>query len=164
MKPGHTPETGGALTETRPRLFAVASAGGHWQQLMELRPAFAGCDVLYGTTIEGLAAEFGAFPSVVLPDCNRNELWRLPQVATALNREIRRFRPDVVLSTGALPGVAALVIGKSVRARTVWIDSIANAEKMSMSGKMARRFADLWLSQWKHVAEAEGAGFYGGIL
>lgn len=164
MRPDPIGEIGGKLTEERPRLFAIASAGGHWQQLMELRPAFSGCDVLYATTIEGLAAEFGAYPSVVVPDCNRNDLWRLPQVATALSREIRRFRPQVVVSTGALPGVAALAIGKSVRARTVWIDSIANAEKMSMSGKMARRFADLWLSQWKHVAEAEGAKFYGGIL
>jgi UDP-N-acetylglucosamine:LPS N-acetylglucosamine transferase len=74
------------------------------------------------------------------------------------------YRPDVVISTGALPGLVALTLAKVMRAQTIWVDSIANAEEMSMSGKHARRVADLWLSQWPHVAEAEGADYYGAIL
>jgi hypothetical protein len=49
-------------------------------------------------------------------------------------------------------------------ARTIWVDSVANAEEMSMSGKLARRFAHLWLSQWEHVAGAEGAEYAGAVL
>lgn len=148
----------------KPRVFAFASSGGHWQQLMELRPAFAGCEVLFGTTMEGLPEQFDALPAVIVPDCNRNDMWRVPKVANLLGREIRRFQPDIVITTGALPGALALTLGKTVRARTIWVDSIANSEKMSMSGKMARRVADLWLSQWPHVAQAGGATYLGAVL
>lgn len=32
------------------RVLAVASSGGHWVQLMRLRPAWEGCDIAYLTT------------------------------------------------------------------------------------------------------------------
>lgn len=146
------------------RVFAIASAGGHWQQLMALRPAFEGCDVLFATTLEGLAEEFDAAPAVLVPDCSRSDSWKLPWLALRIGVRLLRFRPHVVVSTGALPGVIALALGKALWARTIWVDSIANAEEMSMSGKLARCVADLWLSQWPHVAEAEGSDYLGAIL
>ena len=66
---------------------------------------------------------------------------------------VLKFRPDVVITTGAAPGLVALQIGKLFGARTVWIDSLANAEKISLSGKLAERYADLWLTQWPHLVE-----------
>lgn len=150
---------------TRPtRVLAIASAGGHWQQLMELRPAFEGCDVLFATTLKGLPQEFDAAPSIIVPDCNRNDVLRMPWMVLTIGARLLAYRPDVVISTGALPGLIALTLAKVMRAQTIWVDSIANAEEMSMSGKHARRVADLWLSQWPHVAEAEGADYYGAIL
>ena len=146
------------------RILAVASGGGHWQQLMLMRPAFDGQDVLFLTTLPGLPEEFGAAPAAIIPDCNRNEKRMILRSAWALWRQIRRFRPDVVISTGALPGVIALAIGRFSGARTIWVDSVANAEEMSMSGRLARRFADLWLSQWEHVAQASGADYAGAVL
>ena len=38
----------------KPRIMAVASAGGHWVQLMRLRPAWQDMDVTYVTTDSGL--------------------------------------------------------------------------------------------------------------
>lgn len=147
------------------RILAVASAGGHWQQLMQVRPAFEGHDVRYLTTLEGLAAQAGiAERSALVPDCNRNAPLRVALCALAVAGHMVRRRPHVVISTGALPGVIALALGRLMGARTIWLDSIANAEEMSMSGRLARRFATLWLSQWPHVAEAEGADYRGAIL
>jgi UDP-N-acetylglucosamine:LPS N-acetylglucosamine transferase len=75
-----------------------------------------------------------------------------------------RVRPDVVVSTGAAPGLVALFIGRCLRCRTVWIDSIANAEELSMSGRVAGRVADLWLTQWPHLARDEGPFCRGSVL
>jgi hypothetical protein len=69
---------------------------------------------------------------------------------------VLRERPDVVLSTGAAPGFFALLFGRLLGARTIWLDSIANIEELSMSGRMARRHADLWLTQWPHLARPDG--------
>ena len=148
----------------RRRVLAVASGGGHWQQMMLMRPAFDGHEVTYVTTMEGLPEQFGATPAHIVPDCNRHEWLSTLRCMVALSSLILRKRPHVVMSTGALPGVIALTLGKLVRARTIWVDSMANAERMSSSGKMARHVADLWLSQWEHVAEETGAGYAGSVI
>ena len=163
-RPGPGGRAVSAPAPRRRRVLAIASGGGHWQQLMALRPAFEGCDVLYATTLPGLPEEFGALPARIVPDCNRHEPVAILRAAAAIGRLVAAQRPDVVVSTGALPGVIALGWGKAWRARTVWIDSIANAEEMSMSGRLARPVADLWLSQWPHVAAAAGAGHAGAVL
>jgi UDP-N-acetylglucosamine:LPS N-acetylglucosamine transferase len=146
------------------RILAVASGGGHWQQLMLMRRAFEEAEVMYLTTLPGLPEQFGAYPAAIVPDCNRNEKLAIIKAFFVLSWRILRFRPRVVISTGALPGVLALALGRIYGARTIWVDSVANAEEMSMSGRLARRFAHLWLSQWAHVAEAEGADYAGAVL
>jgi len=149
---------------TKKRILAIASGGGHWQQLMLLRDAFQHHDVFYLTTLPGLAAQFDANQSALVPDCNRDEKLAILHACWVIAVRLVRFRPHVVISTGALPGVITLVLAKLIGARTIWVDSVANAEEMSMSGKLARRFADLWLSQWEDVAAAEGAEFAGAVL
>ncbi|MGB3553978.1 MAG: UDP-N-acetylglucosamine--LPS N-acetylglucosamine transferase [Jannaschia sp.] len=146
------------------RILAVASGGGHWQQMMLVREAFIGHEVHFATTLLGLPEQFGATPATVIPDCNRDQKLRVLACLVATVRLMARLRPDVVISTGALPGVIALAVGRAMGARTVWLDSVANAEEMSMSGRLARRFAHLWLSQWAHVARAEGADYAGAVL
>jgi UDP-N-acetylglucosamine:LPS N-acetylglucosamine transferase len=146
------------------RVLAIASGGGHWQQLMLMRPGFAHEDVLYLTTLPGLPEQFEAAPFKIVPDCNRNEKLSIVKCALTLLGVMIRRRPHVVISTGALPGVIALALGRLLGARTIWVDSVANAEEMSMSGKLAKRFAHLWLSQWEHVAKEAGADYAGAVL
>jgi hypothetical protein len=74
-------------------------------------------------------------------------------------------RPRVVITTGSAPGMITLALAKLLlRARTMWIDSIANCEEMSASGKRARRFADVWLTQWPQLRGACGPDFWGSVL
>lgn len=49
-------------------------------------------------------------------------------------------------------------------ANTIWIDSVANAEEMSMSGRVAKHLARSWVSQWEHVAASSGATYAGEVL
>ena len=73
-------------------------------------------------------------------------------------------RPDVVVSTGAAPGYFGIRFGKLVGARTIWIDSIANAEELSLSGLKAGKHVDLWLTQWEHLAQQEGPHYHGNVF
>ena len=146
------------------RVIAIASAGGHWQQLMLLRPAYEHHDVTYMTTLAGLAERFDAAPAYRVPDCNRNTVWRMFTCSLVIGWHMLRLRPHVVVTTGAMPGLIALTLGRAIGARAVWVDSVANAEQMSASGRLARRVAHLRLSQWQNVAEAEGAEFAGRLL
>lgn len=146
------------------RIIAIASAGGHWQQLMLLRPAYEGHKVTYMTTLDGLAARFGATPAYRVPDCNRNTVGRMAATTVMIAWHMLRVRPHVVITTGAMPGLIALTLGRMIGARTIWVDSLANAERMSDSGRLARRVAHLRLSQWQGVAETENAEFAGRLL
>ena len=76
-----------------------------------------------------------------------------------------RERLDLVITTGAAPSVLALGMARTfLRARTIWIDSIANAECMSSSGLQARWAAKVWLTQWEHLAKPEGPQYWGSVL
>jgi UDP-N-acetylglucosamine:LPS N-acetylglucosamine transferase len=76
-----------------------------------------------------------------------------------------RERPDVVITTGSAPCLFALGLARKLfGARTIWIDSVANAEKLSSSGAQARRVADVWLTQWEHLAKPDGPQYWGSVL
>ena len=77
-------------------------------------------------------------------------------LGAVIAKHFAQWPVDVVLSTGAAPGYFAILFGRLVGARTIWLDSIANVEQVSMSGQMVRRHADLWLTQWPHLAHEDG--------
>ncbi len=90
--------------------------------------------------------------------------WRLLRCAIKMAWMIIRERPDVIVSTGAAPGFFAIVYGKLLGKKTIWVDSIANAEALSLSGSKLARHADLWLTQWKHLATPQGPHYFGNVL
>ena len=48
--------------------------------------------------------------------------------------------------------------------RTMWIDSVANTERLSLSGWLARPVADAWLVQWEHLSRPKGPSYWGAVL
>ncbi len=155
------------------RIIAVASAGGHWVQLMRLRAAWEGCEITYVTTDPGLevalrqeaAAQGLPVPAFrIIVEGNRWQKVRLLRQMLQILMLMLRIRPDAVISTGAAPGYFALRFGKLVGARTVWIDSVANADELSLSGLKVRKYADRWLTQWPHLAGPDGPEFLGSVL
>lgn len=147
-----------------PRVLAIASGGGHWVQLRRLEPALAGCDVAWATVDPGYRAELTAGRFWLVPDATRWDRFGVVRLALRVLLILLAERPDVVVSTGAAPGYFALAFGRALGARTVWIDSIANVEELSLSGVQVRRFADLWLTQWPHLARPEGPRYEGSVL
>ena len=79
-------------------------------------------------------------------------------------RIVLKERPNIVISTGAAPRYFALRLGKIFKAKTIWIDSIANVEKLSLSGLKVGPYADLWLTQWPHLARENGPFYRGAVL
>lgn len=148
----------------RRTILAVASGGGHWIQLRRLSSAFEGHDVSWVTTDAGLATDVAEGRFLVVQDASREEPLLMLRTALQLLRLLWRLRPDVVVTTGAAPGLLALVGGWALGARTIWIDSVANAEELSLSGRLALRFADEVLTQWSHLVEDDRPRFEGSVL
>jgi len=153
-----------ARSYRRPRVLAVASGGGHWVQMLRLRPAFAGADVHYATVDASAASVVAPAPVHIYPDANKDTKLRLILSAARLLWIVLRVRPDVVISTGAAGGYLAIRFARLIGARTMFIDSIANARELSVSARLAKGVATRVLSQWPDVAAANGTDFAGAVL
>lgn len=146
------------------RVLAVASGGGHWVQLLSLRAAFDDLDVAWVTVEDSYREQVSGARFYTVTDATRWDKLKLMKMTAELAYIMLRERPDVVISTGAAPGGVALCFGKMLGARTIWVDSIANVESLSMSGRKVKRFADVWLTQWEHLAAAGGPEYKGSLL
>lgn len=145
-------------------VLAVASGGGHWEQLMLLRPTLAKYDIRFATTEPAIAAQHGIATVESLPDCNQNMPLRSLMCALAAGRIVLKHRPDVVISTGAAPGFFCILAGRLIGARTLWIDSVANGEALSMCGKLSKTFAHECWTQWEDLAAKTGTRYFGAVL
>ncbi len=134
------------------KILAIASAGGHWVQLLRLESAFKGHELIYLSTKKDFGKMVEGHQFISVADANRNDKLGLLKTFKALKAIIRSVKPDLVVTTGAAPGLMGLMAGKLYGSKTIWIDSIANAEKLSMSGQIALTFADKVYTQWPDLA------------
>ena len=152
------------MIEKKKRILAIASSGGHWIQLLRLRPAFGAHDVAFVSTNGSYFSDVENHEFYPIIDGNRKTISNFFKMIFQLFHIIRKVRPTVIITTGAAPGLMALIVGKLFSTKNVWIDSFANVEKISTSGKIARYFADLYLTQWEDLAKPKGPKYKGSIL
>lgn len=143
----------------------VSSSGGHWIQLRRLRPAFDGWSRYYACTNPGYRSTIDSDEHFfAVPEATRWNKLRLVSQALTVLWILLRTRPEVVVSTGASAGFFAMLFGHLLHRKTIWVDSIANVDELSLSGRQARRFADLWLTQWRHLERPEGPNWFGSLV
>lgn len=147
------------------RVLVVASGGGHWIQMRRLQPALEGLDVAFVSVRAAYADEVSAHRFYAVRDVTRWDRIGLAILIFQLTLILLRERPQAVITTGSAPGMIALALAKSLlRSKTMWIDSIANCEQISTSGQRARRFSDVWLTQWPHLRSSAGPDCWGAVL
>jgi len=148
------------------RMCLVASAGGHISQLLELAKSWKDCETFSITTTDVVREKLskqGKF--YVVGECNRQHILQVALVLMRCVKIILHEKPDVVISTGAAVGCITCFLGKLFGAKVIWIDSITNVERISLSGRMVRYIADLFLVQWPELAERyKNAEFVGAVI
>lgn len=151
-------------SRSRKRLLAVASGGGHWIQLMRLRAAFTDLEQVFVCVDPDYRDQVPGHRFHCVNDANKDSKLALLVLALRMLWVVVRERPDFVISTGAAPGYFALRFGRYFGARTIWVDSIANVEILSLSGQIVAPYADLWLTQWPELAREKGPLYRGQVL
>lgn len=144
------------------RILAVASEGGHWIQLLRLQSAFKDAEIVFVSTHKAIKSTNSASRHYSIMDANRWDKLKLLKMAYQINAIVGKEKPDYIISTGAAPGLAAIFFGKLRGCRTIWIDSIANVERISLSGRLIKPFTNLHLTQWPHLAK--GRTYYKGTV
>jgi len=146
------------------KILAIASGGGHWIQLNRLSTAFDGVETIFVGVDEIYRSEVTLNRFYSIMNVSRLHKWSIIFTIAKLFFIICKEKPCVIVTTGSAPGMLALMIGKLFGTKTIWIDSIANVEEMSLSGMKARKYADLWLTQWPHLERPDGPKYFGSVL
>ncbi|RBY84511.1 hypothetical protein [Blastococcus sp. TF02A-30] len=138
------------------RMMLVYNPGGHRRELevaiKDLSPEVVLCATF--PPLQGIS--FARVPqsertvAVMHP---RRRAGRLMVNAFQSLVHILRFRPCVIITSGADAAVASMVIGRTVfRRRTVFIES-AGTLGPTLAGRLCHRFADLMLVQWPEQSQ-----------
>lgn len=145
------------------KILAVASGGGHWKQLMLLDNLFEKKNVYYITTVNGLPQSNQKKNFYIVSDSNKNNILGLFKTFKDVFYITLKERPNMIITTGAAPGLLSILCGRLIGSKTIWIDSIANAEKISLGGNISRKIAHHVFTQWEHLADNDVL-FIGSLL
>jgi beta-1,4-N-acetylglucosaminyltransferase len=146
------------------RVLLVCSPGGHLQQMLALEPAWGDMERSW-VTLEGPDVGFLLRDEdvVIAHGPTNRSLPNLVRNFALAVRELRRRRPDAILSTGAALAVPLFLVGKLMGIRLVYVESVTRTTSLSLSGRLVYPLADRFFAQWPAAAatrsriEFEGA-------
>jgi UDP-N-acetylglucosamine:LPS N-acetylglucosamine transferase len=143
------------------KLCLACSAGGHLTELLQLKEVFEGREHFYATFKREDTQRLKG-KVYYLIDPKRNPLKLLINCFQAL-QVMAKERPDVVITTGAGVAVPLCYLAKLLRARIIYIESLARIDTKSLSGILLYPIADLFFVQWRELLEKYGdKARYGG--
>ena len=146
------------------KILAVASIGGHWVQLLRIAKGLeASYEVLYMSTHDKCATMVEGHSFYKLADFSRWDAYKIIPAFFSAMKTVRKAKPDVVITTGAAPGMIVLFAAFCIGKRTIWVDSIANVNHLSLCGRIAKRFASRFYTQWAEL-ESKGVIFAGNVI
>jgi UDP-N-acetylglucosamine:LPS N-acetylglucosamine transferase len=127
----------------------VCSPGGHLLQMLSLEPSWQHLDTSW-VTLGGADVDYllgGREVTLAHGPTNRSAVKLLRNFVVAW-REIRRRRPDVILSTGAARAVPFFLVGRLHGCRLVYVESLTRTRGLSMSGRIVYPLASVFFVQW----------------
>lgn len=150
-----------------PKVCFAASSGGHLEEILCLRKIRDSCPHFF-ITEDAVETGFLTEEKVyILPQMRRTDPMILIQFVRAFGLTMKCLHtehPDIIISTGALATVPAILLGRFFGAKIVYIESQARTSSLSLTGKFARRFANLFFVQWRSLAAAVPESIYKGML
>jgi UDP-N-acetylglucosamine:LPS N-acetylglucosamine transferase len=149
---GTSPAAGGpASTAAGPRrALLVGSSGGHLAQLIALEPWWRQRDRLWVTFRTPDAVSQLAHEATVwaFHPTTRNVINLVRNLWLAI-RTVPRYRPDVIVSTGAGVALPFFVLGRLWRIPTVYVEVYDRIDLRTLTARLCRPFTSLLCVQWE---------------
>lgn len=149
------------------KICFAASAGGHFEQLLMLKPLMKKHDSFVITEETGYRAVIEEEQMYYMKQVNRKEKDFIFCMLVNLFRSIKIYRkekPDVVITTGVLAMIPMCLIAKLYGKKLIYIESFAKVRSATKTGKLMYMFADQFYVQWPQMKEVYPNAIYlGGI-
>ena len=147
-------------------LFA-ASSGGHFEQLMMLKPLMEKYDSMILTEKTQYEIGKSGINTRYVSQINRKEpLFVFKFIGNFIKslKIYRKEKPDVMITTGVLAIIPMALIMKMHKKKLVYIESFAKVTSQTLSGKLLYKYADQFYVQWEQMLKLyPNAIFKGGI-
>lgn len=138
------------------KVLFVASSGGHLEEISQLKRIAKEYENALVTEKNGFEVRNFGNRQYFVPQINRKELLFLPKFIRLFfraRRILKKEKPDVVITTGALISYPFCVLQKRRHGKVIYIESFARVKEPSLSGKLIHKHADLFIVQWEDMLE-----------
>lgn len=148
------------------KICFTASSGGHFEQLMALKPIMDEYDSFVVTERTKYINKTNKNTHYLL-QTNRKSVFFPFVFAVNVVLSILILlseRPKVIICTGVLATIPICIIGKIMGMKLIYIESYAKVTSPTITGKLLYKFADRFYVQWKSMLKVYPNAIYvGGI-
>lgn len=153
------------------KILFISSTGGHLNELIQLKPLFKKYDYHIITeknrSTIGLKKEYGKkidylvygtrkkifeYPFKFIYNCFKSLILYL------------KIRPKYIVSTGTHTAVPMCYLGKLFGSKIIFIETFANRNSKTLSGRLVYPISDLFIVQWEEMLELYPKAVYGGAI
>ena len=149
----------------------ISSTGGHLEELMQLKPLFQKYDYRIITekdkANEKLKEEYGEKLDF-LPYGTRAKIFsyifKYLWLCIKTIYLYIKIRPKVIITTGTHTAGPMCYLGKIFGSKIIYIETFANTNKKTATGRLIYPIADLFIVQWEEMLKIYPKAIYGGSI
>lgn len=149
------------------KICFAASSGGHFEQIMMLKPLMNKYDSFVVTEKTSYSSNVEGFTNYRLMQVNRKELsmpFRLIINGFESIHILIKEKPDVIITSGVLAMIPLCLLAKLCGKKLIYIESFAKINSPTLTGKLLYKYADRFYVQWESMKEFYPDAIYlGGI-
>lgn len=157
--------------KTNKRLLLISSTGGHFSELKQLFPLVTNYDYWIVTerdkTTEKLKEQYQERIHYLFYGTREHPVSYIIKLFGNCFRSLFyyiRFRPKIIITTGAHTAGPMCCIGKLFGSKIIFIETYANATTKTITGRIIYHFADEFIVQWESMIKLyPKAKYYGGV-
>lgn len=151
------------------KVLFISSTGGHLNELLQLKSLFYNYDYLLVTEKDKSTISLKDKYNVkYLVYGTRKNLFSyfFKFIFNFIKSFIIfiKFKPDVVITTGAHTCVAMIFISKLFKKKSIYIETMANRKTKTMTGKIVEKWVTYFVVQWEDMKKLYGDSVYGGLI
>ena len=155
----------------RKKVLFISSTGGHLNELLQLKPLFKKYEYNIITEKDkaniDLKKQYGE-KLYFLPYGTRAKLFTyiFKYIFLCLKTVYLYFKinPKVIVTTGTHTAGPMCVLGKIFGSKIVYIETYANTNKKTATGRLIYPIADLFIVQWEEMLKLYPKAIYGGRI
>ena len=153
------------------KVLFISSTGGHLNELLQLSPLFEKYDYHIITEKDKTNAYLeDRFEGKVsyLPYGTRSHLFKYIFIYFYLIIKTIflyfKIRPKVIVTTGTHTAGPMCYLGKIFGSKVIYIETYANINKKTATGRLIYPIADLFIVQWEEMLDIYPKAVYGGQI